>query len=97
MRRCLTTLVILALAFPIWGASASAMAASETSKQPNTEESRSVGECQMSDAVRDAIDAAWDQEGRTSEGLELIFQAQEAAGPPNVTMKRLLSWQNRQC
>jgi len=36
MRRCLTTLVILALAFPIWGASASAMAASETNQQATT-------------------------------------------------------------
>ena len=90
MRRCLTTLVILALAFPIWGALASAMAASETNQQSTTEELRPVEECQMSDAARDAINAAWDREGRTSEGLELIFQAQEAAGPPECDNEKAI-------
>ncbi len=90
MRIRFTTMVILAMTFPVWGSSASAMAASETNKQPTTEESRPVEECQMSDAARDAINAAWDREGRTSEGLELIFQAQEAAGPPECDNKKAI-------
>ncbi len=85
MRRCLTTLVILALAFPIWGAPASAMAASETNQQSTTEESRPVEECQMSEAARDAIEEATSaaRDGSASvEVFDLIDQAEVAAKSP---------------
>jgi len=85
MRRCLTRLVILALAFPIWGASTSAMAASETNQQSTTEESRPVEECKISDVAREAIEEAraqLKQNKYRGQMIKLIDQAEAAARLP---------------
>ncbi len=91
MRRCLTTLVILALAFPIWGVPGFVMAASEINQQSTTEESRPVEDCQISDVAREAIEnaeAAWMQAGIVEEALDLILQAERVAGPPECNSIR---------
>ena len=99
MRRCLTTLVILALAFPIWGVPGFVMAASEINQQSTTEESRPVEDCQISDVAREAIENAQAALMRrmhsVSEAQDLLLQAERAESHPNVTASEPRFWQTK--
>lgn len=84
-RRRVAALVIFALIFPTWEASASPVAAGESNRQFTKEESLPVEECQISDAAREALKNAWAARVQTQEipkFLELYQQAQTAAEPP---------------
>lgn len=84
-RRRVATLVIFALIFLTWEASASPVAASESNQQSTKEESLPVEECQISDVAREALKNAWAARVQTQEipkFLELYQQAQTAAEPP---------------
>ncbi len=99
MRSYWSKVILCVLVIFSWESTPPVLAASEPSEQSvTTKLPAAPGDCQISEAAREAIDdatEAWMKAGNVPEALELILQAEAATKPPDCDSTKALELAGR--